>query len=479
MPRSHRLAVAALTALLLGSGLLRWFLGVNGPSLWLDEAWSVLIARACQGNPLAVFAESNRVDNNHPLMTLLMVLLGAWREGWVYRGAVWLMALPLVPLSYLLSRRLTGEANPLPGLLVALLAAASFAFTVYGTEARGYGIALSAAIAAWCLIASAGKSGEGRLLPVAYWVVCSAGVLAHFSFVQALGGLLLWHARSGSSLRDLVKFHAVPLVMTSALFFSFTLHMKVAGAGGIGSPDSPLTNWYPSLCGALSLLVGGPSAGGVATALGSLVLAGTLIVAWRHRTTGGYAVLGAYGVALGLVLGKAVLLGRGEVVFPRYFLIAATFGAVFTAAHLARHAALLAFPATRHRLLGASSLLLLLASLGANTVQTVQFATQGRRGEYLAPLQVVASSTEPTLGSDYDSRTLRLENYYRPWLPGAIAYQREPASAPQWYLLGAAAAGDAPPPTQTLQRYDAHYRLHSHYPHHGPSGWTWSLYTRE
>lgn len=487
---------AAIGGLTLLAAAFRWMVGVQaGGDLWLDEAWTVLTARDAAARGLHVLAEPYRVDNNHPLITWLVVVLGPERPGWVFRTAVWAATAALPAVGYAaflgLGRRAAWAA--------AVFLATAFALTVYGTEVRGYGLALTLSVAGLALLTRADalaegpQAGRGWALAV-FWLVCGLGIMSHLTFVHAMAALAAWttlttwrHTRSvRQTVGQLLRWHGVPVAVLLLAYAGFFRHVKVAGgpAGDVGL----------AVIGALSMAWNGPWAGAAATITGIVALTVMAAVCWRHRreplawvgpTAGGAAIL-----TFGL---KAAVFGQSDVVFPRYFLVASVLWAVATAAlgAAAVRTAIAAFVA------GGLAVLVLAAS----AVQHTRFALEGGRGQYRAALAAVAASDVPTLASDYDARTLRLENYYRRGLPGRILYVRSDLPRPAggspaaggssnaaagvsdsttpaaWFLLNSSTTVVGPPPRQ-LDVAGRRYVLVRTYGQYGPSGWPWHLYRR-
>lgn len=118
----------------LAAALLRW-MQINDEGMWLDEAFSVWIARL----PLPdLFAWIVRIDQHPPLYYLLL-------HGWLalgeseaaLRGLSALLATCAVPLIYLAARRLFGVAG---AVSAALLLALSPFNVRYGQEVRMYAL---------------------------------------------------------------------------------------------------------------------------------------------------------------------------------------------------------------------------------------------------------------------------------------------------------------------------------------------------
>lgn len=501
-PATERDVTWREAALLLGltaaAGVMRFVVGVQGGDLWLDEAWTVLTARDAAATGQGVLAEPYRVDNNHPLMTWLVVQLGPHRPGWVYRTAVW-AATAALPLMAFAGCRGLGRGAAWAG---AVYAATAFAVTVYGTEVRGYGFAVAAAVAGLALVAGGTSACGGRTRPWrvgAYWAVALLGLLGHLTYVHAMAGLMAvtavdrWRQTKSwaATARGVLAWHGVPAAMAVLLYAAFFRDVKVAGG--------PAGDVAAAMAGAASLAWNGPWAGAAAWGVGVGVAGGTLWLAWRCRAWSGvwagvWAGVVAWLAAAATVAVKSAVHGQADVVFPRYFLVAAVLSALCATATAWRWA--VGGTGSRVKTCWRLAVTGALASvvLAASVVQHLRFVSEGGRGQYRAALAVVASSGEPTLGSDYDSRTMRLENHYRPDLPGRVRYIRagdwraagetdgvgggSVSGAPAWYLLNSSTTVREPVP-QRLEVNGTAYVYVRTFGQYGPSGWRWHLYRRE
>lgn len=435
--------------------------------LWLDEAWSFEIARGCTSLTDIWADPRNYVDNNHPLVTAWMMIVGPVTS----TGGWWIYRLP----SFLAGLTAIGLAYRTFGRLPALWLTVALPFTVYGTEARGYAPALAALLACLTLLrpefhpdsptpTDDQPSSPSLLRLLTYWLLCAIGLWSHFTFIHVLAGLLM----VPRSLKRNLAYHAVPLATVALTYFLFVRHLKIAGG-----PTSELRD---AIIGMASLLGGGPEKGWMAYLTAACVLTPCLLVSaanFRDRLTRGAAV--ACLAALATLLIKVLQFGRPEVVFPRYFLLAGTFAGLVLAREVARQYTLANQQKRRavQALFGAIAVV----TLGFATLDSIRFVLVGR-GQFLAPLKLVAASSEPTLCSDYDSRTQRLIDYYRPWLPGQIFYTDAlHPGAPRWYLANTGSNQPKTPHGYVLRGQT--YVLRKIYPAVGPSGWSWQLYERQ
>jgi uncharacterized membrane protein len=111
--------------------------------LWLDEIWSVLIARTLHS---AADVFTLRHDNNHPLNTLYLYLLGQPRLQLEYRLASVLSGVACIGLVGYSAWRRWGARE---SWLATVLCAVSFPIVLYSSEARGYGLLLFFALMAF------------------------------------------------------------------------------------------------------------------------------------------------------------------------------------------------------------------------------------------------------------------------------------------------------------------------------------------
>ncbi|MEO7652727.1 MAG: hypothetical protein ABIZ80_19885, partial [Bryobacteraceae bacterium] len=99
---------------------------------WLDEAWSYLLVRDLVTTPADIITTLH-IDNNHPLNSLALYLLGTTVDWPVYRFPAWMSGVACIPLAFVVMRRF-GEYHAFYAML---LAACSYPLIVYSTEARG------------------------------------------------------------------------------------------------------------------------------------------------------------------------------------------------------------------------------------------------------------------------------------------------------------------------------------------------------
>jgi hypothetical protein len=145
-----RLCLAAIVAL----GLALRIAGAQG-GLWLDEAWSVELAREA-GNPLAIFLSLNH-DNNHHLNTLWLQMVGRDATPMLARALAIVTGSAAIWVAGLIGAR----RGRITGLVTALIFAISPVLVTLGSEARGYA-PMSLALLTSVLLVDRMLAGDGR-----------------------------------------------------------------------------------------------------------------------------------------------------------------------------------------------------------------------------------------------------------------------------------------------------------------------------
>src|SRR5262249_6510748 len=100
---------------------------------WLDEVWTWALIRQQVTSWTDVFTKV-RMDNSHPLVTLLMHLVGDQRNWMIYRIPSYLAGVATIPVA----ARIGLRRGACQGVAVAAVFALSYPMIVYSTEARGY-----------------------------------------------------------------------------------------------------------------------------------------------------------------------------------------------------------------------------------------------------------------------------------------------------------------------------------------------------
>jgi len=172
-------------------------IAASSGALWLDEAWSAMLAHDVQ-SPLGVFVQINH-DNNHHLNSL-------WLQ-WVGIGAPPLAARALSiatgTLGIVVAGLIGARRGPLAGIVTALLFALSPVLVSLGSEARGYApMALMLLICAWYIdrfLDGDGRANRPAMLAICFFVGALSQLTMIFGACALVGWplLVLWRRKGG------------------------------------------------------------------------------------------------------------------------------------------------------------------------------------------------------------------------------------------------------------------------------------------
>ncbi len=434
--------------------------------LWLDEIWSFQWVENAS-SPLDVFLRF-RHDNNHPLNTLWLSLVGP--------GAVpGLIRLPSVlsgVLSAILLLRLARCIDRRSGGIVATLFLGSFPLAVYFSEARGYASAIAFGLAATLVLYQA------RLIPswsraVVFWTLCLGTLLSHASAVLLIGALGLWTLAGGwmlhrnwrTSLTHAASWFGIPSGFLGAYYVVFLRGMEIGGGPEYSVPKV-LGDFFAY---ALGLPAAYP-ASLVAVGIGAALLV------WAGLSLPRPALhLRALLLAILVVPTVALAVARPEILYFRYFLILLPLFYLFAGLALA---SLLA-GSSKIRVVGPA--IALAAYLAAQTPSLVAFAQAGR-GQYERTLTAIASSpfSDKSVASDHDFRNFLVVDFVKENRPGlsTIAYRPNANHRAHWFLRHSQEAlPDKIAPNWI--RDGTAYTLVAVFPYGGISGWHWLLYRKK
>jgi hypothetical protein len=459
--RTGALIAAALIAVAL---ILRLSAAFN--DLWLDELWSLAFARRAS-SPADLLLRIQH-DNNHPLNTLWMYLLGQDAPGFMYRLPAVLAGTGAV----ILAGRIARPRGELTARLAITLTAFSYLLIHYASEARGYSLALFFAFLGFLYLEQ--FLATRRTLPaLGFGLSGVAGLLAHLTYLQFSVGALVWSAMRigqeraslGQRVRALVACHLLPL---GFLLWLYLVQIRRMAIGG-GDPRS-LSQVIPN---AVALAVGAPPDHPItlAAAAGAALLFAAGLAALQRQGSDRWIFFLAT-----VLLGPGLLLAlHREVVFERYFLMSAAFMLLPVS---------MALGDLRERggMRQAAGALALTGILAGNMSLVARLQRDGR-GAYREALAFIAACTpgDPiSLASDHDFRNGVLIDYYRHTLPGRqiIYYARGawPATGPDWFIAHRQSAGADPPRTLTMG--PAQYRLAKVTRYSLLSGWDWYIYRK-
>ena len=448
--------------------------------LWLDEIWSVRMVEQIK-SPWEILTVL-RHDNNHPLNSLWLYLLGPGAADWSYRLLSWLAGSASVGLAGAIAWRQTLNLSPgetatakLTAALAMVLTGGSYLLIHYSSEARGYAPMLACALFAVWALQHADEEKWGRWA-VGYAVAATLGLLAHVAMAEVLLAGMVWSAggviRSGAdwkrpTIRSII-WHAVLGAMAAVYYFGFVAKLEIGGG-----PQNPL---FKTLGETAAYTLGLPvSAGTFAFVLFVLLCAMGIFALWRGRD---WRTAVFYGVVLFAAPALAMAASKFTLLFPRYFLLNAA----------------LALPLIAHGLAwiwrcgrgGRMIVLIALAGFLAGNALPVSRLARDGRGQYSAALREIAShaqAREISLSSDHDFRNHLLIDYYRAAAGEGhefVYYSVE--QAPPWgvqWVLFHRFAGDEPPPAVIADARGNQYVREYHYSHTALSGWDWYVYRNE
>ena len=459
--------VIVIAIALVGIGLaLRLRAGLG--DFWLDEIMSWGLARTAK-SPWAIFQQ--RVDNNHLLNTLLMYCMGDQRWWPVYRIPAMLAGAGTIVVGGVIGRR-WGRTE---AVLAMLLLCLSYPLIHYGSEARGYSLAILFSVSAFLCMDHI-LERQRIMTAVLFWIACILGLLAHPLFVQVYLALLGWSAyriaRSSNDLKSRVmtvaQCHIVPLVAIAVLYASFLRGMTVVGG--------EITPVWEIVARSASLTLGVPARSAtawtvIASMIAAAVLGWGLFLLWRLRDDRWVFF------ALAIVIAPAgiILVRRPDVLYERYFLLPLTFFVLLLAYVLAR--------TMRAGRIGAIMSVIAIASLMiSNGEHTGRLIREGR-GHYLEALTFIRDHTsDPSISvtSDHDFRNrLLLEFYWRYASDGrSIQYvhsDQAQVQGAQWLIVHEFDP-DAVPYSEWMDHGGHRYELKASYGYAGLSGWQWFIY---
>ncbi len=437
--------------------------------LWLDEIWSLSLAQAADSAG-DVFTRL-RHDNNHPLHTLYLVLLGPGQPLFCYRIPAVLAGIG----SLLLLGRIAGRWGRFEELAVLLLAGTSFPLLLYWSEARGYAPAIFWSLAAYWLLVAWHRNGRHWLLPL-LWSAAVLGTLSHLSFIIILLSLasfslvreLTSQAPGWRKLGRLAAAHLPPLAFFTWFYLFFARDMTLGGG--------PVLSYWDVLCRAAAMLTGAPDSGWprilAAIGIGLVLVTGTGAMI-RHRDH-----WPLYLAVLLIVPALMLWLTRPRYLYFRFFILCFPFFYLLLAYLLGR-----AWRRLRGRWQWVIALLPALMLTG-QLFRVVPLIVHGRGG-YSRAVAAMAARTDRspiTVGSDHDFRNQKVLRFYADRLaaPKTSRYIERDAwqrVRPVWFIAHSQDAGTEPPAELVVGEAGT-YGLVGTYRSCPISGWDWFLYRR-
>ena len=483
----------AAAAVALGA-LLR--LGAARGDLWLDEIWSLNLARVA---PTALdVIWGLHFDNNDYLNTLWMRLWGddgsalTQRALSVVTGAGLVALGAAAPLGRVrLASLAEGSLRAIPviarapyprsgpwglaqgglrsarlaGAVTAFLLAASRFLVQYGSEARGYGPAMCFALAAYLALERQLETGERRWAAV-FAAVSALGLLSHLTFVFVLAGAGAWVAADALRSRRARPLDwallALPIVL---LGFLWLVDIRLLAVGG--APHYDPADVLPDLEAAtLGLPEGGLRWLGVGFVA---VVLYELYERARARDLRAVFFTGAF-----LAPVPYLLLLRPEYVYPRHFAVLVPLFLYVAGSGLVRIARL-------GRLGLAAALAAGLVFAAGNAVQLASLLRDGR-GHYREAVELILANSPPgpiTVGSfhDFRNRTVLEDQTRRLGVRDRFVYVEAAhigEQPPVWLVMHDFRL--EPPRKDFIEVFGHIYGLVHVFPYAGLSGWTWLVY---
>ena len=440
---------------------------------WLDEIWSWKIATRVIHSPLqALTRPEAQSDNNHPLNTVFMYLIGPDAPFPVYR----LLAVISGIGAIVLAARIMGRHSRVSGVVAAMLLAFSYPLIVYSSEARGYAPMVFFALLAFDTM---DRYLQRPRLPLAalFGVACVLGLLAHLTFLQCYLSLAIYSVFTLRRYRrparqiavDVLRLHAIPLLSIMALYLIFMRHLTIGGGNTV-----PLSTTIASV---LSLLIGGPEGAKSTALIAASAIAAVLGLFARRRSEWFiFFLIAVIGAPVLFVVLQLYFLGANETIFPRYFLAPFTFALLLLSVGLAE---LLKNPGW---LRGAGAAVLSAMLIG-NAYSIGRFLIDGR-GHYSQAVRYMAEQSPGpvitiTTDTENEFRTrMLLEFYARSLPPGKRFGFNQPMSgaiaAPQWIIINTQESNPWMPEIRATESIV--YSFDRQFPYFGLSGWSWQLY---
>ncbi len=261
---------------------------------------------------LTLHAWSGVFKENEPLVRFLSVLAGVL----------------LIPVTYILGRRLVGER---PAMLASIIVAASPTLIFYSREARMYVFATLFGFLALYLFIRAFEGGGLRLW-TAYAVVSFVGAFFDYSALMGVlaGNVYLisnWRRRPAASMRlvgvQLVVLGALLAWMLTATGVRDSLPAFGRGTLTFGVISHAAREGWLNMTTGLGNIRGGRASVGIAVLLGATGIIGFAWAAWNRRAGALHAYAGF------AVLGLIVLLMFGQEYQPRYLMMGIPILALF------------------------------------------------------------------------------------------------------------------------------------------------------
>ncbi len=421
--------------------------------LWLDELWSLALLEPAQ-SALDVFLKIHH-DNNHYLSSLWLWALGGGAAPLLYRLPAVLSGFGLVTLAIAAP---FARAPAAVGVTAVLLAGSRF-LVHYGSEARGYGLAMCFALACYVSL-ERWLAGERRVWAAAFAAAACLGVLSHLTFVFVLAAAFAWVGFEGVRRRR-VDFAGLALVVTPALLVAGLWWVDVRHSQVGGAPVTPIWDTVRELT---RTTFGLPEGLFELAALPFLALAGWELVSLARARDSRAVFL----LALFVAPVVSYFVWRPDYALPRHFGVLVPFVLLLAGAGLVR--------------LGpAVTALALAVFLAGNAVQLTALLRdgRGRYGDALRFMLERGTSHNAAIGgfNDFRNPLVLDDQIRRQGAQSRVIYTdltSAPALTPEWILVIDGHEHPEGPPT--FERAGRTYEFAAVFPYAGLSGWSWLVY---
>jgi hypothetical protein len=349
---------------------------------------------------------------------------------------------------------------------------ASFPLVHYGSEARGYAMAVAFGLAAMLVAVRDGVTPRSRAAPVA-WALLVLAFLGHPLALHVLVALVVWGAvrivaRDGLArgLATIAWWFAVPLAAFALFYLTFLRGITVGGGNRLGI--------WPPLLRAVAMTTGLPFGAPALVLVAVALVAVGVGLAWLASRGSDEWILYGTGIVASPVL--LAVVQPTNLYAERYFLVSATLLLLLTSR-------VLAWAPTQGGAAAGAAAAVLALHLAADLQRVGHLVSVGR-GRYRDTLSHAVRRTSGdtvTIGSDHDFRNRLLVEYHGPRVAAGktVRYVRmneTAATPPEWYLAHRM-LGEKPP-LPSLDRGGVRYALQREYDSAPLSGWRWFLYQR-
>ena len=447
--------------------------------LWLDEIWSLNIALGLDNWHEAFWKQPK--DNNHPLNTWWLHMMGAGREPWVYHFLSVILSTASIIVTAWLAARGTAQYAAMRMLSAVTLVAILYPFVNFGSEARGYGPMMLFALLAYAAVEKPdARANEARW---GYGLAGVLGLLSHLSILPILFALSLYfglrqlgqgrgliHALN-ATVRLNAPFVCGALIFVAGLYYGVQYQGSTLQYGGTTVQCLDQNCFVIALDEMTRFMVGGfgDNRFGLHSGFYLISIGGGL--AWLM------AVGNRRALPLGLILlgVPALFYAFNQPQFPhgRYFfpvfvfvplLMIEIFGELFKRGRVACFLAVVSF----------------LILIGVNGWAIKQFLDSGR-GQYKAALNYIVQKSNQgplNIGTEmmYQLKTVMDFNQKR-YAPdrqiNIIKFKNISQIKPEWLISVTIAQKDLRPQACVG---DLLYSLEKAYAHWGMAGTTWGLY---